>query len=372
MTLEEARPVRQEDSFDVARTDAWLKQQTDLSGDPDVRQFPGGASNLTYLLRYPGRDLILRRPPRGVKAKSAHDMRREHLIQSRLRSAYGYVPRMVALCTDDSVIGSDFYVMEALDGVILRRDLPAGVTLAPSQARSLCHHVVDRLVELHRVDPVAAGLEEIGRGRGYVGRQVAGWTERYRRARTPNVPSWRKVTAWLADHRPDDVDVCVIHNDYRFDNVVLDPTQLGAAPAAAAPSRDSTAPSGDGADVVVGILDWEMATLGDPLMDLGGALAYWTQADDSHLARFLRRQPTHLPGMLTRREVVDYYCAQTGRSPGNWAFYEVFGLFRLAAIAQQIYYRYYRKETRNPAFRHIWVGVRQLHRRARRLIRASR
>lgn len=349
--VDEARAVRDEDAFDVAAVAAWLKEQvTGLEGTPQVRQFRGGASNLTYLLRYPDRDLILRRPPRGTKAKSAHDMRREHLIQSRLKPVFRYVPEMLALCTDESVIGSDFYVMERIDGLILRRDLPPGVSLPPSEARKLCHNLLDRLVELHSIDPAAAGLDDIGKGRGYVKRQVAGWSDRYRRARTWNVPTYRKVMAWLGANQPEDVRTCVIHNDFRFDNVVLDPNDLQR---------------------VRGILDWEMATLGDPLMDLGGALAYWIQADDGPLSGVLRRQPTHLPGMLTRREVVSYYCERAGLPSENWTFYEVFGLFRLAVIAQQIYYRYFHKQTSNPAFKNLWVAVHYLHRRAYRLIRAT-
>ncbi|MGH3656261.1 MAG: phosphotransferase family protein, partial [Micromonosporaceae bacterium] len=349
-----ARAVRDEDSFNVTAVHDWLTERVPgLTGPAEVKQFPGGASNLTYLLRYPERDLILRRPPRGTKARSAHDMRREHTIQSRLKPVFRYVPEMLALCTDESVIGSDFYVMERLDGIILRRDLPPGLTLSPAAARQLCHTVIDRLVELHSIDPAAAGLDEIGKGHGYVRRQVTGWSDRYRKARTWNVPTFGSVMTWLHANQPDDVRTCVIHNDFRFDNVVLSPEA----------SRHGLS--------VVGILDWEMATLGDPLMDLGGSLAYWTQADDGRGAAFLRRQPTHLPGMLTRREVVDYYCAKTGITPENWTFYEVFGLFRLAAIAQQIYYRYFHRQTHNPAFKHIWIGVHQLHRKARQLVKAT-
>ncbi|MQA26171.1 MAG: phosphotransferase [Micromonosporaceae bacterium] len=351
MTVEEARAVRGEDGFDVGAMNSWLAERVDgLAGEPEVRQFPGGASNLTYLLRYPDRDLILRRPPGGTKAKSAHDMRREHRIQSGLKPVFPYVPEMLALCTDESVIGGDFYVMEKLDGIILRRELPSGLTLTPAEARQLCHSVIDRLVELHSIDPDEAGLSDIGKGRGYVRRQVTGWSDRYRRAQTWNVPSYRRVMAWLDANQPDDVRTCVIHNDYRFDNVVLD---------AGDPQR------------IIGILDWEMATLGDPLMDLGGGLAYWMQTDDGRLALAHARQPTHLPGMLTRREVVEYYCARTGLPSDNWTFYEVFGLFRLAVIAQQIYYRYYHKQTHNPAFKRMWILVRYLHRRAARLIRAA-
>ncbi len=350
-----AGDVRAEDAFDVDAVTTWLRDQDlgpDLddavAGRPEVRQFSGGASNLTYLLRYPGRDLILRRPPAGQKAKGAHDMQREYTIQDRLRPVFGYVPRMVALCPDESVIGSEFYVMERVEGTILGRDLPEGLQLAPEQVRHLCTGVLDRLVELHSVDAQAAGLGDLGKGSGYVARQVGGWSDRFRRARTDDVPDYEGVMAWLAEHQPEDVGSCVIHNDYRFDNVVLD----------------------DHLDVR-GILDWEMATLGDPLMDLGGALAYWVQADDDEVFAQFRQQPTHLPGMLTRAEVVDYYAERTGRrvTPGQWRFYEVFGLFRLAVIAQQIYYRYHHGQTSNERFAVFGPAVQYLEHRCAELAR---
>ena len=313
-----------------------------------MRQFSGGASNLTYLLRWPRRDLILRRPPAGQKARGAHDMRREFTIQSRLRPVYPYVPRMVALCDDASVVGSDFYLMERIEGTILGRDLPPGTDLSEEQVRRLCTGVLDRLVELHAVDAEKAGLGDLGKGRGYVARQVAGWSERFRRARTDDVGDFEQVMAWLDEHQPEDVGSCVIHNDYRFDNVVLD----------------------DDLEVR-GVLDWEMATLGDPLMDLGGALAYWVQADDDEVFAQFRRQPTHLPGMLTRAEVVDYYAERTGLSvtPEQWTFYEVFGLFRVAVIAQQIYYRYVHGQTTNEAFAIFGPAVQYLEQRCKERIR---
>ncbi|MFI5955045.1 phosphotransferase family protein [Cryptosporangium sp. NPDC051539] len=349
------RAVRTEDAFDVAAVHEWLAGRVDgLGAEPEVRQFSGGASNLTYLLRYPDRELILRRPPAGRKASSAHDMGREYRVQKHLKPVFRYVPEMIAFCDDPGVLGADFYVMEKLDGIIPRKDFPPEVSLSPLDARTLAFTVVDTLVELHDVDPGAAGLTDLGRGAGYVERQVRGWSDRYRKARTWNVPKAGWVMAWLADHQPDDVRSCLIHNDYRLDNVVL-------APDAALPETAGMR--------VVGVLDWEMATIGDPLMDLGGALAYWIEHDDPYLSQRARRQPTHLPGMPTRREVVEYYCDRAGLSPENWAFYEVFGLFRLAAIAQQIYYRYHHKQTRNPAFRHFWVNVNYLIRRARKAAR---
>jgi aminoglycoside phosphotransferase (APT) family kinase protein len=318
-------------------------------GTPDVRQFPGGASNLTYLLHWPERDLILRRPPSGAKARGAHDMSREFTIQSRLGPVFAYVPGMVAFCDDPDVIGSDFYVMERLDGTILRRDLPDGLTLSPDDARTLSRNFVDVLVELHSVDPAAAGLDDLGKGSGYVARQVGGWSERYRRARTDNVGDYERVMGWLDEQQPADVATCVIHNDFRLDNAVLDPDD---------PLR------------VIGVLDWEMATLGDPLMDLCGALAYWIQADDDPAFQQFRRQPTHLPGMPTRAEVVDYYTTRRGLSvtPEQWRFYEVFGLFRLGVIAQQIYYRYHHGQTTNEAYAAFLHVATYLETRCNRLI----
>jgi aminoglycoside phosphotransferase (APT) family kinase protein len=346
-----ADAVREEDAFDVAAVDAWLRGSAPgLTGPPEVRQFTGGASNLTYLLRYPERDLILRRPPPGTKAASAHDMAREHRVQAALRPAFPYLPEMVALCQDHDVIGSDFYVMERIAGTILRKEVPPELGLDADGRRALCESAIDRLAELHEVDPDAAGLADLGKGPGYVRRQVEGWSRRYRAARTWNVPSFERVMRWLDANQPTDVAACAIHNDYRLDNLVLAPED---------PER------------IVGVLDWEMATIGDPLMDLGGALAYWVEAGDDRMMHVLRRQPTHLPGMLTRREVVERYAARTGRRIDAWPFYEAFGLFRLATIAQQIYYRYHHKQTRNPAFRHYWLGVRYLHRRCRRIIRRA-
>jgi aminoglycoside phosphotransferase (APT) family kinase protein len=287
-----ARAVRDEDAFDVPAVTAWLQARDPaVANTPEVRQFSGGASNLTYLLRFPERDLVLRRPPVGQKARGAHDMHREFTIQQRLEPVYPYVPRMVAHCADEDLIGSEFYVMERVEGTVLGRDLPSGWDLGAVEVRRLCTDVLDRLVELHGVDAEKAGLGDLGRGRGYVGRQVTGWADRFRRARTDDVGSFEKVISWLETHQPEDVASCVIHNDFRFDNVVL------------------------GEDLAVrGVLDWEMATLGDPLMDLGGALAYWVQADDDEVFAQFRRQPTHTPGMLTRAEVVDYYCGRTGRT----------------------------------------------------------
>ncbi len=343
-----AGTVRDEDAFDVAAVSKWLGEEI-----TEVRQFRGGASNLTYLLVSTSstgerRELILRRPPAGTKAKSAHDMSREYRIMAGLKPVFGKVPEMVGFCADTSVIGSEFYVMERLDGHIPRKEL--GIEMTPEQLRQLCTNTIDVLIELHQVDPAAAGLADLGKGEGYVARQISGWSDRYRKAKTWNVPSFETVMTWLDAEQPKDRGSCLIHNDFKFDNMVLD-------------RDDPTQP--------IGLLDWEMATIGDPLMDLGCTLSYWIQADDDKMARSFRRLPTHLPGMLTRQEVVDYYCSRTGieLTDREWAFYQVYGLFRLAVIVQQIYYRYHHKQTTNPAFRHLWWGVVMLERRCRRIIK---
>ncbi|TBX24694.1 phosphotransferase, partial [Bowmanella sp. JS7-9] len=155
----------------------------------------------------------------------------------------------------------------------------------------------------------------------------------------------------LAENMPASEHICLTHNDFRFDNVVLNP---------------------DNPTEVIGVLDWELATLGDPLMDLGNTLAYWVEADDDFLAQSTRRQPTHLPGMFTRKQVVEYYLQKTGRSAEDFTFYEVYGLFRLAVIAQQIYYRYHHKQTRNPAFKNFWIFVHYLLWRCKKAIKQGR
>lgn len=341
--------MRPGEELDVAAVNTWLEPRLPgLLGTPRVTQYSGGASNWTYRLEYQSHDLVLRRPPAGTKAKSAHDMGREFRVQQALRPVFPYVPEMLAHCDDLAVIGVEFYVMRRIDGVVPRAKLE--LRLDKEQARALSLRAIDTLVELHQVDAAAAGLSGLGKGPGYARRQIEGWSDRYAKARTWNAPRFRKVIAWLRANTPEDVASCVIHNDFRLDNLVLDPAD---------PTR------------IVGVLDWEMATLGDPLMDLGNSLAYWIQADDDFIARSTRRQPTHLPGMLTRDEVVAHYCERMNLRPAHWAFYEIYGLFRLAGIAQQIYYRYHHAQTRNPAFKRFWLLAHYLEWRCRRLMRVS-
>jgi aminoglycoside phosphotransferase (APT) family kinase protein len=301
-------------------------------------QFRSGASNLTYLLKYPSRELVLRKPPVGMKAVSAHDMKREYLIQSRLKPVYPLVPSMIALCEDHLIMGSDFYVMDRVVGPIFRRDIPKEVSAQDISV--MADSLINGLVQLHAVD--ASILAELNKGPGYVQRQVEGWSKRYRNALTDDVPDGEKVMAWLDANKPDDVDSCVIHGDWRIDNVVFD-LEHGR---------------------IAGVLDWELATVGDPLMDLGSALAYWVDRGDEPAFASLRRQPSDLPGMPTREEFVELYLKLSGRRCDDFTFYEVFGLFRLAVIIQQIWARYRAGQTTNPAFASFGDAVNTLIHRA--------
>ena len=336
--MKDLTAVREEDRFDVAKMHAWLRPFINQDQLPEVKQFRSGASNLTYLLSYPDRELVLRKPPVGTKAASAHDMNREFLIQSRLQSVFPLVPKMIALCQDHSVMGSDFYVMEYVEGQIFRRDIPEGIT--SSDISVMADSLINGLVQLHAVD--SSILAELNKGNGYVQRQVDGWSKRYRNALTDDVPTAEKLMAWLSANQPNDVDSCIIHGDWRIDNVVFDLANARIA----------------------GVLDWELATVGDPLMDLGSALAYWVDRDDEAAFASLRRQPSHLPGMPTRDEFVQRYLELSGRNCNDFTFYEVFGLFRLAVIIQQIWARFRLGQTTNPAFAGFGDAVNTLINRA--------
>ena len=350
--MDRAGAVRQGESLDHEAVSAWLvRQGIEVQGQPEVTQYSGGASNWTYRLHYANADLVLRRPPQGTKAKSAHDMQREYRVQQALATHYPVVPKMVALCQDQSVLGCDFYVMQRIEGLILRQNLPKGLVLSEIQTQQLCKQMWDQLIALHQVPYQQTDLANLDKGEGYCQRQVDGWDQRFVRAKTLNVPSFRYVRQWLKKHVPQDTLRCLIHNDWRFDNLILDPQH---------PTQ------------IIGVLDWEMATIGDPWMDLGSALAYWVEEQDSALFKAIRRQPSHLKGMFSRQQVVDYYIQKTGLVPQNWTFYEVFGIFRLAVIAQQIYYRYYHRQTRNPAFKDFWIVVHALHMRALKCIAQHR
>lgn len=361
----ETRAPRRGEELDVARLRAYLDAHLskDVLGDEDagvgeppneliVEQFPGGHSNLTYLVRYRGRELVLRRPPVGSKVATAHDMGREVRVLSGLARVWPKAPRPLVYCEDEAVLGCRFYVMERLRGVIVRGEGgPSGSTLTPEVARRMCEALVDGLVELHAVDYAAAGLGELGRPEGYVERQVRGWSERYQGARTDAIPAIDEVGAWLRGHLPASGAPTLLHNDYKFDNLVFDPPKA----------------QGD-LGRIAGVLDWEMATVGDPLMDLGTSLAYWTEAGDPASLRALRFGPTTLPGMMTRAEVAARYAERSGRTVRDVVFYYAFGLFKTAVVGQQIYYRWKQGLTRDPRFGGLIDAVRLLGVQAARAI----
>ncbi|MBM7062028.1 phosphotransferase family protein [Pseudomonas sp. UL073] len=345
--------IRDGEELDAAAIDTYLKANIPgLSGTPRISQFPGGASNLTYLLEYPEQEFVLRRPPFGHKAKSAHDMGREFRILNRLNDGFPYCPKAYLHCTDDSVLGAEFYVMERVNGIILRDQLPPELNLDATRTRQLCQNFVDKLVELHNVDYQACGLADLGKPEGYVQRQIGGWTDRYEKAMTPDAPQWDAVKVWLKEKMPaDHHKPSIVHNDYRLDNVILDPQN---------PMK------------IIGVLDWELTTIGDPLMDLGNTLAYWIQADDPAPMQTLRRQPSHLPGMLTRQEFADYYAERAGVDVGHLDYYYTYGLFRLAGIMQQIYYRFYHGQTKDQRFAQFIHGNKLLEQISLQTIDKSR
>jgi aminoglycoside phosphotransferase (APT) family kinase protein len=332
----EARPG---ETLEISRLGPYLRESLSLQGELEVFQYRSGFSNLTYMLRIGDSAIVLRRPPFGSKPKSGHDMKREHDVLAALHASFPYCPKPLHFCGDLSIIGSPFYVMERVEGIIVRRDFPTGMSLSPEEVRALFDRVVDVHVELHSVDYRAVGLEDFGKPEGYVERQVTGWSDRYRRARTPDVPDCEGVMRWLEENRPPDSGPgCIVHNDFRLDNVVLDPDE---------PQR------------IIGVLDWELATIGDPLMDLGASLAYWVQRDDPPPFQAMRMMPTNAYGAPTRAEVVARYAARSGLEVGDFSFYYCYGLFRLAGIVQQIYYRSYHGQTEDPRFKNLnlWVGV---------------
>ncbi|MEM0997676.1 MAG: phosphotransferase family protein [Bacteroidota bacterium] len=327
----------------------WIRQYLpELDAAPVITQFSGGASNWTYRLQFAERDVILRRAPLGKKAAGAHNMPREFHLQRKLKPHYPYVPKMIAVCEDESVLGSTFYLMERLEGIILRKNPPKAVRWDEATVRKICYSFWDKMIELHRVNYQKEGLDDLGKGQGYIQRQITGWNKRYAKARTWNVPSGKKVMGWLENNMPAEERLCVIHNDFRLDNVVLDPTD---------PAR------------IIGVLDWELAAIGDPLMDLGNSLAYWVEEGDDWFIKGLRRQPSNLPGMLTRTEIIQYYGQKMDRNVDDFRFYRIYGLFRLAGIVQQIYYRYAKGYTRNPAFKKFWMVSNYLIRTCRRIMR---
>ncbi len=327
---DDTAPVRPDETLDEAALGAWLSGRLPgADGRVAVRQFPGGHSNLTYCLDVGGREYVLRRPPLGPVAPTAHDMTREYRVLSAIWRIFPPAPRPYALCEDPSVIGAPFYVMERRHGLVIRTAVPPEVGEDPACRRRVSAAVVDTLAALHAVDWAAAGLAGLGRPAGFVERQVRGWAERYERARTRDIPAIRDLAGWLAERIPPSPAPVLLHNDYKLDNLLLDRADPGR---------------------VVAVLDWEMATLGDPLVDLGLLLCYWADPGDPPARRQAITQVTAEPGFFTRAEVQARYAAATGRDLSRIAFYETFALYKVAVVVQQIYVRYARGQTRDARF----------------------
>ena len=341
--------IRKGEGLEVVRVEKFIRDAIPgLSGEMTIQQFPRGHSNLTYLITIGGRAMILRRPPFGTKAKTAHDMSREYRVLKALHSVFPYCPQPLAYTEDASIIGCPFYLMARISGIILRRDLPSGLDLRPQQVRQLFENLLNVQIELHAVDYHKIGLSNFGKPHGYVERQVLGWSKRYRAARTPDAPDYESVMAWLQERMPPDSEnPAIIHNDFKLDNLVLDKEN---------PTK------------IIGVLDWEMATIGDPLMDLGSSLAYWVESGDPPEIQAIRTMPTHLEGALSREQMINYYNELSGRSIEDFSFYYCFGLFRLAVIAQQIYYRYYHGQTKDERFKGLIYAVGILEKVARGII----
>jgi aminoglycoside phosphotransferase (APT) family kinase protein len=349
--LDTTRPAREGEQLDLARLEPYLRAHLpDAPGPLTVEQFPHGFSNLTYLVRLGEREFVLRRPPFGNQVKSAHDMGREYRVLSKLAKVYPPAPMPYCYCEDESILGAPFYVMERRRGVVLRKALPAGLTLDPPTVRRLSEAFLDNLALLHGIDYQAAGLGDLGKPAGYVERQVTGWTQRWEKARTEEVPSMAQLGRWLAQNLPPESGAALIHNDYKYDNLLLDAGDLTR---------------------IVAVLDWEMATTGDPLMDLGTTLAYWVEAGDSPILQAFVFGPTNVPGSLTRRELVERYGARTGRDVTGILFYYCFGLFKTAVIIQQIYARYVRGFTKDARFARLNEVVTNLSQAAVQAINAG-
>lgn len=328
--VDDPSAVREGESLDAERLAVWLASRIpSAAAGLTISQFPRGHSNLTYLVTLGPDEYVLRRPPFGNAVPTAHDIGREFRVLSALAPVFPEAPAPFLHCEDPGILGAPFYLMERRRGVVLRQRLPEGATLTPGIADRLSGAVIALLARLHGLDHTTLGLDRLGRPAGYVGRQVAGWSQRYAMAATEGIVEMEEVAAWLAARIPAESGATVLHNDWKFDNFLLDPADLGH---------------------ITAVLDWEMATIGDPLMDLGSALAYWIQADDPPELRAAAMGPTAVPGMWRREQLAETYARATGRAIDGIAFYYTFGLFRVAVILQQIFARYRRGVTADPRF----------------------
>ena len=322
--------VRPDEQFDEAALAQFLRNRLPGTDNPlAVRQFGGGAANLTYLLDYGTHEYVLRRPPLGPIAKSAHDMAREYKVLSVLHQQFPYAPQAFLYHENAELIGADFFIMERREGLVVRRQMPAQFASLPGATRQMSATLVDRLVELHAVDYEALGLGDLGRPAGFVSRQIEGWQRRWQRAKEKDLAAMDFVYYWLIANQPANTRSTLVHNDYKLDNVML---------ASDDPSR------------IVAIFDWDMCTLGDPLCDLGSLLAYWTEPTDPPYFQAMASMPLGTLGFMSRAELVQRYAKRSGQSVDDIAFYYALALYRLTVIIAQIYIRYARGQTQDSRF----------------------
>jgi aminoglycoside phosphotransferase (APT) family kinase protein len=334
--------VRPSEQLDWDKLAGYLRGELALTGDMTVTQFPGGHSNLTYALAFGDVELVLRRPPFGPVPPRAHDMAREYRVLTAVHPHFAYAPKPYLLCEDTSIIGSVFYVMERRRGTVIRTEEPPSMT--EETRRQVSGAMIDTLAQLHAIDIAATGLDALGKPAGFVARQIRGWTERWHASKTSDVPDMEWLAAWLEERIPADPPrATLVHGDYKLDNVMLDPSD---------PSK------------LVGVFDWEMSAIGDSLVDLGILLCYWIHAvsDDDVMPNVTRR-----PGWFTRDEILARYTERTGTSVDNITVYEVFAVFKLAVVIQQIYARFVRGQTDDPRFEPLGERVAYLAKVARRL-----
>jgi aminoglycoside phosphotransferase (APT) family kinase protein len=333
-------PQRPGEEISHSKLHRFLSEKLPAAGElVEIEQFPGGHSNLTYLLRCEQRELVLRRPPLGPVPPKAHDMAREFRVLEAIGPHFPAAPRVELLCEDPAILGTVFYLMERRRGVILRRSAPADAFDAGDYPRRVSEAFIDCLAELHAIDIRRHGLDHLGRPEGFLERQVRGWSERWQRAKTTDLAQMDRLSRWLTDHRPPSPPATVVHNDFKLDNLMLDPADPGR---------------------VAAVLDWEMATVGDPLVDLGIVLCYWPEPGDPPSRREAISPLTTEPGWPSRRELLDRYQARSGLDLSAILYYEVFGVFKLAVVLQQIYYRYFVGQTKDQRFRDFDARVRGL------------
>lgn len=347
-----ANEIRVGEELEAAKLEAYLKTTLEgLKGNMQIRQFPGGHSNLTYLLTFGNREMVLRRPPFGTKVRSAHDMGREYTVLKALSPVFPLAPRPLLYTEDTAIIGCPFYVMERLHGIILRNTIPEGMTLSADEARQLCRNMIEGLYKLHSVDYRKVGLEDFGKPEGYVKRQVEGWNKRYRDARTPDVPDGEDIITWLEDHMPPDSEnPGIVHGDWKPDNLVLD-------------RNDPTK--------VIGVLDWEMATIGDPIMDVCYSLIYFNVKSEMDAATISGSLPPVIRESVSREELLEHYQELSGRPINNPDFYYAFNMFRLGGLLQQIYYRFYHGISKDRRFKVFKMMVQMLMGSAQHVIGRS-